>query len=123
MDYRRPALYHRRFEASAIPSLSMEFTAHTFRPRIGDVFQFELGEGGELELELVEVEEGGLEATEAAKAAGLREPFSILFRGPLEPLLPQGTYSVKQKQVGAFPLFIVPISQDEADTRYQAVFG
>jgi hypothetical protein len=100
-----------------------EFTAETFRPRIGGTFVFELEDAGELELELVEVEEGGAEASRSAAAAGLREPFSIVFHGPLEPLLPQGTYSVKQEDVGSFPLFIVPIGRDELGTQYQAVFG
>jgi uncharacterized protein DUF6916 len=100
-----------------------DFSAETFHLRIGDAFKFELEGGGELELELVGVEEGGAEASRAAKDAGLREPFSIFFRGPLEPLLPQGTYGVRQDDVGSFPLFIVPIGQDETGTQYQAVFA
>jgi hypothetical protein len=100
----------------------MDLSAETFRPRIGGTFRLEL-EDGEVELELIEVEEGGTEATKAADAAGLRQPFSVVFRGPVEPLLPQRTYSVTQEEIGSFPLFIVPIGQDAAGTQYQAVFA
>ena len=99
-----------------------DLTPETFRPHIGDAFRLEL-EGGELHLELVEVEEGGSEASSSARAAGLRTPFSIVLRGPHDPLLPQGTYSVMQEAIGAFPRFIVPIGQDELGTQYQAIFA
>jgi hypothetical protein len=101
----------------------MELSVDTFRPRIGDTFPLELEDGGEVELELVEVEEAGPEASRAAAAAGLRQPFSILFRGPLDPLVPQGTYAVSQNEIGSFELFIVPIGQDARGTQYQAVFA
>lgn len=100
----------------------MDLSVEAFRQRIGDTFRLEL-EGGEVQLELVEVEEGGTEAVRAADAAGLPRPFSIVFRGPVEPLVPQGTYPVTQAEIGSFPLFIVPIAQDASGTQYQAVFG
>ena len=73
--------------------------------------------GEKLDLELVEVTAG------PAGGAGLRAPFSILFTGSLDPLLPQKTYSFQHEELGSFDLFIVPVGQDEAGTHYEAVFG
>jgi hypothetical protein len=52
-----------------------------------------------------------------------RTPFSILFRGPLEPVLPQATYPLENDAVGTFELFIVPVGPDEGEMQYEAVFG
>ena len=93
------------------------FTVETFRPHIGERFRVTLESGQELDLELVEVTAG------SAGGAGLRPPFSILFTGQLDPLLPQKTYSFQHEELGSFDLFIVPIGQDEAGTQYEAVFG
>jgi hypothetical protein len=99
------------------------FTAETFRPRIAEQFRVTLEGGHTLELQLVEVTAAAEAPTSSAGRAGLRRPFSILFTGPLGPLLPQKTYSFQHEELGSFDLFIVPIGQDEAGTRYEAVFG
>jgi hypothetical protein len=56
-----------------------------------------------------------------------RTPFAVLFRGPAEPVMPQGTYRVEHEQLGALELFIVPVgpAPDEASTGmcYEAVFS
>ena len=41
-----------------------------------------------------------------------RMQFSLLFRGPSEPLLPQGTYVVTHDAIGEQHLFLVPIGRD-----------
>jgi hypothetical protein len=101
----------------------VDFTAETFRPRIGVAFSVDLGDGREIHLELADVEDAPAEAGRAAEAAGLRRPFSIVFRGSLDPLLPQGTYRVQHEEMAPFELFVVPIGQDGSGTRYEAVFG
>jgi Domain of unknown function (DUF6916) len=61
----------------------------------------------------------------------LRAPFSVLFHGPLEPVLPQGIYQLEHDQLGTLELFIVPVGPDEPSApgqaptamRYEAVFG
>ena len=79
-----------------------------------------------IEADLVEVTE------HVASATGtLRAPFSVLFHGPLEPVMPQGIYRLEHQQLGTLELFIVPVGPDEprvpgeAPTamRYEAVFG
>ena len=49
--------------------------------------------------------------------------FSLIFHGPSGPALPQDTYRVEHPQLGAFPLFLVPIGPDRDDARYQAIFA
>jgi len=51
------------------------------------------------------------------------EQFSLLFRGPLKPHFPQGTYTVEHEKLGKFDLFLVPLGPDSAGMRYQAIFS
>ena len=51
------------------------------------------------------------------------ERFSAFFSGPGDRYLKQQTYSVEHEQMGAFDLFLVPVSQDQDGFRYEAVFN
>lgn len=85
-------------------------------------FRIRAGTAPEVELELVEVEPG--RASGAAPAGGPRyEQFSLLFRGPCQPLLPQGTYEFDNPDAGSFEMFIVPVRQEQGAFVYQAVFA
>lgn len=68
-----------------------------------------------IEAELVEVE--------ARPSSETHEQFSILFRGPAGPCLPQETYEVEHREMGNFDLFLVPIAADQNGTSYEAVFS
>ena len=87
------------------------FTAGTFAPRLHERFTL-VDAGDPLELELVEVTELGAATPER------RRPFSIVFRGPNGPTLPQRTFRLEHAELGAFELFLVPIGPGE----YEAVF-
>ena len=50
-------------------------------------------------------------------------PFSLVLRGPRAPLLAQATYSVRHPGRGMVDMFLVPIGQDAAGTRYEVVFN
>jgi hypothetical protein len=52
-----------------------------------------------------------------------QEQFSLVFQGPLQPVLQQNTYSFKHTQLGEFMLFIVPIGQNGAGIQYQVIFN
>ena len=69
-----------------------------------------------VEIELVEVKEND-------EVAGQTERFSAFFRGPLEPFLPQRTYTMEHASLGSFELFIVPIRKDQEGYYYEAVFN
>ncbi|HEX8192113.1 MAG TPA: hypothetical protein VF552_04370 [Allosphingosinicella sp.] len=47
--------------------------------------------------------------------------FRLEFRGPFDPLLPQGTY-VFRRNGAAHDIFVCPIGREEAGTRYEAIF-
>lgn len=84
------------------------------------------GEGEALELELIEVTEAPQTPME-----GFRSQFAVLFNGPLERVMPQGTYRLEQEQSGSMELFLVPVGPDSraepgrapAAMQYEAVFA
>ena len=97
-------------------------TATSFAPAVGDTFALDGGEAGRLELELV----GGSPARPGCAGGGrlrLRAPFTLEFRGPLEPVLPQRIYALEHPSLGPLEIFIVPVGRDEAGTTYEAVFS
>jgi hypothetical protein len=95
-----------------------DFTVETFAGRVGERFLLHLDADEALDLELVEATE-----LTPATAAGRRRPFSLVFRGPPEPLLPQRIYGFEHDELGAFEIFIVPIGRDASWTRYEATFA
>ncbi len=87
-----------------------------FAARVGETFRLAPGEGASLELELTEArgERGGSER---------RQPFSLLFRGPAEPVLVQRIWRLEHSELGALEIFLVPIGGDDKGMRYEAVFS
>jgi hypothetical protein len=93
------------------------FTIETFEPLIGESFRIHVDDASPIEMELISAQPYD------EQHSGDRTPFSIVFRGPSQPLLVQKTYGVEHALLGSFDLFIVPIGPDEAGLRYEAVFG
>jgi hypothetical protein len=74
------------------------------------------GETDDVPLRLVEVIEG--------QSDRRVRRFSILFHGPADRMLPQGTYSFRHDTLGDFLLFIVPIvGSDDERIVYEACFS
>jgi hypothetical protein len=93
-----------------------QLTREAFDGQLNQIFLIKAGDAN-IEAELVdcrslpgEPEEGG------------RQPFSLLFRGPLEPALPQRIYEVRNENIGPFEIFLVPIGPDKVGMQYEAVF-
>ncbi|HLA09995.1 MAG TPA: hypothetical protein VJ023_05210 [Pyrinomonadaceae bacterium] len=82
---------------------------------INTKFQAQLDERQLIELELVEVSEPTITPGQ--------EQFSLVFRGPKEFFLGQGTREMEHQQLGQFQLFIVPIREDALGYYYEAVFN
>lgn len=61
-------------------------------------------------------------ATENTNAPN-HEQFSLLFRGPSEPPVPQATYTVSHPELGEFLLFLVPVGRDPHGLIYEACFN
>jgi hypothetical protein len=49
--------------------------------------------------------------------------FSLVFRGPPEPLLAQAIYPLRHAGLGLLEIFLVPIARDDGGATYQAVFS
>jgi hypothetical protein len=96
-------------------------TATSFAPAVGETFALD-ADGDRLDLELLESRLHDPDAP-AEDASGRRAPFSLLFRGPVEPILPQRIYHLEHVSVGAIDIFIVPVAHDGSGTTYEAVFG
>jgi len=89
-----------------------------FSGRIGEGFRVPLVDGS-IVLTLAEV-------TDLARkdhAGPRRAPFSLVFRGPLSPVLPQRIWPLEHAALGRLEIFLVPIGPDPEGMRYEAVFN
>jgi aminoglycoside 6'-N-acetyltransferase len=93
-----------------MPRLQLEeLTVASFRPHLGKEFTLRF-EPDDLEFTLTE-------------AHGESRPFTVQFRGPADPVLPQAIYRLEREGLGALEIFIVPIAREEGGTDYEAVFS
>jgi hypothetical protein len=97
-------------------------THDDFSGRLGDPFEVTVDDGPALTLVLAESslgEELGGPGPEGQE----RLQFSLTFRGPATPFLPQGTYELSHAELGELPLFLVPLGPQDDDMRYEAAFA
>lgn len=93
-------------------------TKEQLAPHLGSRFTIDLGAAGRLELELAE-----LTPFPPAGAGARPQPFSALFVGPRDAILPQRIYRLEHPVLGALEIFIVPVGPDARGMRYEAVFN
>lgn len=91
-------------------------TRDTFASCATKTFRLERDDGEPLELELTAAADVG----KPSKSG--RQPFSLLFKGPPEPLLPQRIYTLRNAELGELELFLVPVGADAEAVDYEAVF-
>ncbi len=96
------------------------FTVQTFSEHLGSTFRVHPDASNQLDVELISAAELG--GGSGSDQAGRRRPFSIVFRGPGDVLLPQRIYRMEHPGIGTFELFLVPIGPDEKELRYEAIF-
>ncbi len=89
-------------------------TLATFEPHVGDAFTI-AATPAPIELVLES-------ATAVGEWPGGRQPFSLAFRGPREPLLAQGIRRFDHATLGALEIFVVPLGRDSESTSYEAIF-
>jgi hypothetical protein len=94
-----------------------ELTHDTFAKELGSRFQLDWGAAAPLVLELVEAT-----AANPSSVGSRRTPFSLLFRGPRQPALPQKIYPLEHERLGRLEIFIVPLGPEGDRMRYEAVF-
>jgi hypothetical protein len=95
--------------------MEASLTHEAFNQHANSIFRVQLDRDTGVDLELIEVSE--------LKLHPQQEEFTIVFRGPLNAYLGQGSANLTHQQMGEFELFIVPIRQDEQGFYYEAVFN
>ena len=94
-----------------------DVTVETFAGREGEVFSIGFADAT-LELTLAEVNRG----PDEWGRGGRREPFDVVFHGPLPHVLPQSVWPLDHDELGRLELFLVPLGPAGDAVRYQAVF-
>lgn len=97
-------------------------TPATFTPHVGTVFEVTFTDGV-LELTLESVASFGTRAPRPDIPDLRTEPFSLVFLGPLTPILPQRTWDLAHAAVGSVAIFLVPLGPKDGRMRYEAVFN
>ena len=95
-----------------------ELTEREFSKHLNSRFNVKFVDG-ELPLELVEV---SAYRPKEHEQQGM-ERFSAVFTCPANLLLPQGLYHLTHDQMGDLDLFLTPISSDQRNVQYEAVFN
>jgi hypothetical protein len=98
-------------------SNSWEF--ETFQDQIGTSYDVDTGPSSSHELILVDVRRL---SSESGNPENSRDPFSLIFHGPLEPILPQGIYRFRRNAAESIEIFIVPIGPENNAMQYEAIF-
>lgn len=91
-----------------------DLTLEIVQPRVGGTFTI-AAEPAPIELVLKT-------AAALGEWPGGRQPFSLAFRGPGDPVLPQAIYRLEHAELGALEIFIVPTGRDADGTSYEAIF-
>ena len=91
-----------------------DYTPDDFRDSLGETFDVD-ADGGKIEMVLDDFQD---------LPPGVREQgcFRLRFRGPAEPLVPQGLYRFERGGSG-YDIFIVPIAQNQEGSTYEAIFN
>ncbi len=96
--------------------MTEKISHENFSGHLNALFRVEVAETS-LELELVEVEVG------KAIDASLREPFTLIFQGPKDSILAEGSHNLSNDDAGSFELYIIPIVSHGDKQSYQAIFN
>ena len=86
-----------------------------FSNSVNSRFRLKLDESSSLDVELVTFEDLGSDARQ--------EQFSLVFRGPAQPVLPQTIYQLEHEGIGLFNIFLVPVGRDNLGAYYEAIFN
>lgn len=97
---------------------SLQLSLDQFEHRIGQRFELELGQH-DAQLELVEATPQG-DPQQLPKGAPERPPFSLVFRGhSSRAAVPEGWYQLRHEEMGAFEIWLTPLSRDFGQANHQ----
>lgn len=95
-----------------------DLTADFFEKQLQKEFIVKPTGDVELSLKLVDVKRLNRQRKDAT-----RDPFSIIFQGPAQPLLEQAVYEFLMPSLEPMGIFIVPIGAGENFIEYEAIFS
>lgn len=93
------------------------FSIDHFQSLVNDNFVFPIEEQDDITLTLTEVN------SLTRHMEGGREPFSLIFKGPADPQIPQGTYVLNHDKFDKLVLFLVPVSSGSSGIMYESLFN
>jgi hypothetical protein len=108
----------RAFRYMPLPKLNFQ----TFASQLNTTFEVHC-EGTVVPLRLVEAKRGRAGTNPAARGVTY-EQFSLLFAGPVQPVLEQKIHEFVHSKIGRFEMFIVPVNSGAtASIRYECIFN
>jgi hypothetical protein len=94
------------------------FDHTTFEPHLHETFRAETTpDPVDLELDEVEVHPGG------PTPGTTRQPFTLIFLGPKDRLLPEGLRTLSHDGLGEVALYLIPILSAGERQAYQSIFN
>ena len=100
-------------------ALTEQLTIEMFTDLEDTEFIVDVDESHSVGMELLEVKD----LSKGAGGSGGRRPFSLLFRGPDEPVYPEQTYRFEHIELGAYDIPIAPAGSDGEGVCYRAVIS
>ena len=94
-----------------------------FLPLLGDEVRVGLGSGATLGLTLTEARDLWRASRGVATSDVSPEYFSLLFSGPVDGPMNQGSYRFEHTVLGALWLFVVPMATDGREQLYEAIIN
>ena len=101
--------------------MAEEWTVDQFRPLLNQQWQL-YADDQQYMLELIEVTDLP-HHTHAADLPLSRQPFSLVFRGAAEIVLPQRMYRIEHPNLSVEAMFLVPVGRTAQGTLYEAVYS
>lgn len=93
-----------------------KMTRETFASLADKQFRLD-SEDGSIDLRMKEAVDMG-----TSPGDDRRQPFTVTFEGPADPVLPQSIYTLANEELGTLEIFLVPVASDSTGTDYEAVF-
>ncbi len=100
-----------------------ELTVESAAPLAGTTFEATLADGRTVALKLDEALRYDRPARRTrGSRPSRRESFALYFLGPPDPVLPQGTYTLRSPAATFEQIFLVPVGRDDEAAEYEAIF-
>lgn len=99
-----------------------KLTVESFTGLVGDTFRASGDDEATHDLRLVEATDHE-DRFGRFMPEGSRAPFSLVFLGPAEPVMPQAIRRLEHPSLGELEIFLVPIGKNAEGVRYEAVFN